>query len=272
MLMDSSVNFSRHRLKTYIRQARVGHKMKRISSMPVHSPLYPLEWVSPGMRQLSVYCEAEEKAVRELLEPTPFSYVSNVFEVNIADFTKHSLGSFYESAVHIPVRFKELVGPYIAYMYIDRRSDVMDRAICAAREMFGYPKKGAVVKYFERGDKVGGYTERDDIRIMDISCSLNEKTKIKVPRSLSAPLNLLYKVIPSPEKNGKPVRQVVLRPCSTSSPASVASQRFGEAKVTFRRSDKDPVYRLGPKRVIGAVFTVGDFNGEYGKILATIRP
>lgn len=157
-------------------------------------------------------------------------------------------------------------------MYIDRRSKEIDRVICAAREIFGYSKKGAIVEYYESGSRVGGYTERKGVKIMNISCKLNGKKEFKVPRSLSAPINLLYKVIPSPEKNAKPVRQVVLRPCSTSSPSNVAVQRYGEAQVSFGRSDEDPIYKLGPLRVLGAVFTVGDFQGEYGKVLATINP
>lgn len=241
-----------------------------MSSMPVHAPLFPLQWKSPGMRQLSVYCESEKGAVKELLEYTPFKYVTNILEVNVADFSKHSLGSFYESAVHIPARFDGVVGPYIAYMYIDKRSDAVDRVICAAREIFGYPKKGAIVQYSEKGNKVWGYVERNGVRIIDISCRLNDKVKFKVPEALSKPINLLLKVIPSPESDGRAMKQVVLRPCSTSAPGTVSVQRFGEGRVSFGRLADDPLYRLGPLRVLGAVFTVGDFSGEYGKILATI--
>ncbi len=238
-------------------------------SMPLYAPLYPLEWKCPGLRQLSVICETKEERIREVLERTPFEFVTNKFEINVADLSNHTLGSFFESAIHIPAKFKDFTGPYMAYFYIDRRSPQVDAAICAAREMFGYPKKAAIVEYVERGDYVGGTVERGGVKIMELSCELSEEEEVEVPPSLSAPINLLMKVIPSCEKDGKPLKQVIVRPCSTSA-LTYKMKRFGKASVKLSRLDSDPIYRLSPTKVLGGIFTVGDFIGAYGKVLATL--
>lgn len=102
--------------------------------------------------------------------------------------------------------------------------------------------------------------ERGDIKLVNVTCELDEKER-EIPLF---PTNhhLLLQVIPKAEGPGIFLKRVIA--CDTSFGSSVPAlkeKEFGEAHVSFGKSELDHVCRLAPTKIFGGVCTVGDFVG-----------
>ena len=105
--------------------------------MPEYSPAYQkLPYYYRNYRRISIYCKGNEAAIREFL-PQPLEYVNNQFEVFVLNNPDvEGLGSYQEAGIVITARYKDIVGAYMAYEYVNS-----DDALLAGREIWGYPKK-----------------------------------------------------------------------------------------------------------------------------------
>ena len=85
--------------------------------------------------------------------------------------------------------------PYIAYLFLNE-----DVPILAGREVYGYPKKRALIEFTQQEDVLGMYVERPrGIRI----CSAvlrDELVFSPIPEDTHMP-QLVLRAIPSPEEN-----------------------------------------------------------------------
>ena len=94
-----------------------------MSSIPVNAPPYPpllktdLPYSCPNLPTLSIYCETNKEKIKEILELTPFEFVTNKFIVSISDFNKCTWMPFMDAAIIVPVKFRDVVGGYFAYEY-----------------------------------------------------------------------------------------------------------------------------------------------------------
>jgi acetoacetate decarboxylase len=246
------------------------HKLtgdNEMSSIPVHAPLYPpllkkrFPYRCPNLSGLSVYCEANEKAVREILELTPFEFITNKFTISVSDFSNCTWMPFMDAAIIIPVKFRDVIGGYYAYEYEDH-----ERAVIAGRELWGYPKKLAKITLALKNNHVLSSVEREGIRLVDISCDLKQ-TKKEIPLLPVYP-HLLLQVIPKVEGPGVFLKRVIAR--DTSGVTKIMNKKYGDASVSLGKLESDPLYRLLPLKVLGATFTISDYKATWGKVLATI--
>jgi hypothetical protein len=79
---------------------------------------------------------------------------------------------------------------------------------------------------------------------------------------------LLLQVIPNVGK-GVFMKRVI----STDNPSTFVtkSEKTGRATVAFGKLDSDPLYKLGPIKVLGGMYRVGDFEKSgWPKVLATL--
>lgn len=231
-----------------------------VTNIPIHDPLYSLPYEHKGSRYFVAYCQTSEDSIRELLEGTPFQYVSNMYEVYVAHHPdvrggsarrlEYTFGPYREAGIHIAAKYKNVLGTYTAYMYV-----TSDAAMASARETFGYPKKLADIEFNEAEGQLTGKVRRDGIPILDLCGSAAGGKQIDLPPEFSGP-RLLLKVIPKADGPGHLVRKVVIREAPKR--LKLYSRTFGQATVTLGGSGTDPLYKLTPTKIIMASFSVGD--------------
>ncbi|HKM77178.1 MAG TPA: acetoacetate decarboxylase family protein [Candidatus Bathyarchaeia archaeon] len=236
------------------------------NNLPLHSPLYPTPFVPyscPRNRTLTVICEGNLDSINEILSYTPFQFASNNFVISVSDFENCSAIPFMDVGVIFPVKFRDLIGGFWAYEYEDN-----DESIAAGRELWGYPKKFASAKLEEKGNHVMAVVERKGVKLIEVELTL---TGDPVPEIRTYP-HLLLQVIPNAEKPGVFLKRILAR--DTSPDFVTKDRKTGTATVAFGKLDSDPIFKLGPTKVLGGVYTVGDFfatekNG-WAKIISTL--
>lgn len=232
----------------------------------MHAPLYPspLLYECRGFKMLSVVCETDGKKLKQLLAQSPFEYVINRYTLYVLDMQNcKGLRPFNDSGILIPAKFGDLVGGYMAYEFL-----TTDDAMAAGREPWGYPKKIAAVKLVSRAGKVTGTVIRNGKKLVDVTCELSNK-KLDIPSTPSNP-TLLYQVIPKPDGPGALIRRVLSRPVDPFDKGQ-GTQEFGRARVIFGVSKDDPIHEIKPTKVLGAVWSTGNYKSKWARVLATLE-
>ena len=132
----------------------------------------------------------------------------------------------------------------------------------------GYPKKIAKIELAIEKDQIKGAVYREGLRLIDVSCNLINDVE-KTPQVPEVPIypHLLLQVIPKAEGPGVFIKRVIVR--DTSVVSKITMKKFGNASISFGKSEYDPIYRLLPIKVLGATFTISDFKGTWAKVINT---
>lgn len=224
---------------------------------PPHAPAIPLEWYCPEHRQISVTAEVDEAALREILSYTPFEYVTNRARFAISHLKGHTLttpAGYYESAITMAVRYKDLLSTHIIYMYCDNAT-----AILAGRDVFGMPKKDADVMLYEDGGHKWGYTKRDGVSLFEIDFRADPTAPdLDLVDGETPQGGIHVRRVPLIDRPGDAYGDVTYRDTK-----GVAIETVnGRAHLTVGESKWDPIHQLHP-RVLGASFNVGSFGGHF---------
>ena len=197
-------------------------------------------------------CEGKEEEIKRILSYTPFEYVTNKFVVSVSDFSNVSGGivqqPFWDVGVIVPARFRDVTGGFYMYEYEDNTDSVI-----AGREFSGYPKRYGKASLEERGNRISAVVERLGVKIIEAEMTV---TGEEVPNVQTYP-NLLLRVIPRADGPGILMRQVLSR--DTSPDFVTKSRKTGKATLKFGKLDSDPMHKLGPTKVLGATYVIGDF-------------
>ena len=89
-----------------------------VNNIPLHAPLFPpsLEYGSDDAEAISLLVEADEAAVRALLEPTPFEFVSAHAWIEIIVLrSAFGVQPFAGGGVIIPGRYRGTPGGYYPF-------------------------------------------------------------------------------------------------------------------------------------------------------------
>ncbi|MBD1381515.1 acetoacetate decarboxylase family protein [Metabacillus arenae] len=224
--------------------------------LPDYSPLYPqVPYHYKNYHKISVYCRGHRDAIEKFL-PSNFEYVSDVFEIFVLKNDEiKGLEPYSEGGIVIPCKYKNRVGAYMAYEYVDT-----DEALCAGREIWGYPKKLAEVRYQEKSGEIHGKVIRKGKTIIDISLTLDD-TEVNPPVLFP---RLQVKRMPRADQYGTDMDQVILNEFADS---VIHTRKQGTATVNWEHSSFDPLAELGPLEVLGGVFVIGDFTLTYGRVI-----
>ncbi|AYC32998.1 hypothetical protein D3880_11760 [Pseudomonas cavernae] len=221
------------------------------NNMPLQAPLIPDPFVPyncPGNRTLNVYCRTDRAVIDRFLQPTPFHSVGDTILVYISDFTNCAKLPFMDAGIVIPVAYEGRAGGYFLFEYEDE-----DAAIAAGRDLWGYPKKFGEVELIEEDGRIHGCVLRKGVRIMEISCDLQESA---TPVQLATTPHLNIHVQPGPD--GKILsRRIIER--DTSPDFQLTHSVSGHASATLSSLPSDPLAELGPMEVLGGTYIVGDF-------------
>jgi acetoacetate decarboxylase len=232
------------------------------NNVPIHNPLFPpsMEYGSEDAESVSVLVEVDENAVRQLLKPTPFSFLSaHAWIEVIALRNAWGVEPFCGGGVIVPARYRDTIGGYYAFCYIDT-----DDALALGREPFGYPKKFARSHVQKTGRAVTASMKRKDAVIeASVITGASEGQTPNVPRYP----HLLIQTFPSAEMSEPLLTRVIARDTSLTSKMVVDS---GEAAVSIvdGPSGNELAWMTGCV-AIGGSYGRGAFRSALGRVLGT---
>lgn len=233
-------------------------------TLPDRSPLFkPPPRHYQGYRKLSVYCEADVTGLRAAL-PAGFEAASQVIEVFVMhcpavhDLANPEMGprAYNEAGVVAHVRYGELTGGHVLYELV-----TSDDAMAGGREIWGYPKKLAEVRFEELGDgRMEASAHRLGRCLVDVAFTPGE---CDLQKPALQP-RIQVKRIPRADGGGFDVDQVIVNRLAA---AEVHEHRLGSARIELGGApNMDPLYELAPGRVLGAELVVADIHLEWGAI------
>lgn len=207
---------------------------------------------------LTVYFETKQDVVVKLLPPPLRPAALPIGAAFVANYPKTNFGvSYLETALFLLAQYNGEEGAYCLSMPVTN-----DIALILGREVFGYPKKMASIKFEREGNDVRGWTERHGIRFLEIKANLSGKFNDTAAQAFitetmkSDPDVVVYnfKYFPAPEREGFDYNPRLIKEIVKRNPKSM---EMGEAEIMFRPSDHDPWCDVEIEKIYGAVYTVG---------------
>jgi len=162
------------------------------------------------------------------------------------------VGSYGEAILAAPCSLGERTGNYAVACYLDRPS-----AIVAGREIWGWPKKDAVLSLAESRDRAAASVERNGTEI--IRASVERAGPAGAADLAVDPTWFNLKLVPSVTDGAPP--DVMQLTETTLANVIVREAEAGPARLGFASTIQDPVAQLLPMReVLGGVVLRMDFD------------
>jgi len=228
---------------------------------------------------LTIAWGTKPQIVERLLPPPLKPTEEPIAIAFVAHYPRTNFGpSYYEGALFLQAEYNGEKGAYCLSMPVTG-----DMAMAGAREIYGYPKKLASIKFKRSGDSVTGWLERHGVRFFEVRARLDGKPSAENFQSLvtegfayneeQGAVVYNFKHFPAPDPtpdgnwfdyNPRLVREsVVFRPNTI---------EWGNAEVMLAPSDYDPWSEVEIVRMLGAVYTVGHNTMLKGNIVAEVDP
>jgi acetoacetate decarboxylase len=241
-------------------------------SMPLAAPAYtpPPYWARPEGKLLLVFFQADRKAL-EYEIPEPLVLAPDAMCLAwISDLSQppHTFEFYHEALTAIRVQYQAITGWYINYLWTSN-----DQAMLFAREVYGWPAQlcdDERLRY--SGSQILGECNRNEVRLMRVVFNVNSPP----PHKREAPLEdeffrllagdfLQIRKIPSPEKGGKALKQLIHIPGED---YHCHELWRGDASLELGKSGYHPnLHRLNPTEIVGAYFSRAEWVVPYSKII-----
>lgn len=228
--------------------------MTNDKSLNPHELPYPLPPWRHRFRTLSVFCEVDDSVLAPLV-PKPLTLGSNIVQITVMYFESSvPTRPYYDSAVIAQVRHRGEVGGNWLYAFTST-----DQVLSGTREIWGYNMKLAEMELHVDQDRIWGHTTRLGRTLIDMQMKVTGES-FDVPSMFP---RLFVKALPESDVAQLVSRQVVMMVADT----EITQTLWGEAHIEFEQSEHDPLYRLQPKRVLGASFVAGSQVLNWGKVV-----
>jgi len=218
------------------------------TGFPKLSPLYPPPpYLMTEVSMVSIVFEADETAIRELLppgvEPVPEHTVGISMYV-----CPQGVGLPPFSATYIPVHVEGFDSPtgskgyWMVYGFYGP-----DRVTAALREVFGLPVKLGTTRVERQGDRIRAILTRDGAEMIEATIKLKGESLGKISGIGNFPG---IKELPSSQGTQTAVSELIVHRLPWHGeyfPAEPVS-------LTFKVSDKDPLRKLTPKKLLRASY------------------
>jgi len=241
-------------------------------SMPLSAPAYapPPYWARPEGKLLLVFFYPDRRAL-EYEVPEPLTVARDAMCLAwLSDLSQppHTFGFYHEALTAIRVQYKDTTGWYINYLWTSN-----DQAMLFARELYGWPAQlcdDERLRY--NGSQVLGECNRNGVRLMRIVFSVNSPPPSRREKPLEDDFLKLFagdflqiRKIPSPEKEGKPLRQLIHIPGEDYRCHELWK---GDATLELGKSGYYPnLSRMNPTEIEGAYFSRAEWVVPYSKII-----
>jgi acetoacetate decarboxylase len=244
-----------------------------------------LEAIASGYQETADFYDAEmllglwetrPEIVRRLLPPPLKPTARPIVMAFVANYPRTNFDVTYqESALFLRAEWEGEEGGYCLSMPVTN-----DIAMAGGREMFGFPKKIANIRFGRKGDTFEGWTERRGIRFMEIRARMTGKFNVEDAQQVIASMGIgpegtfeaisyNFKHFPAPERAGFDYNPRLVKQVTSMRPKEI---ELGEAEIVLRPSDYDPWAEVEIVRVLGAVYTRGDNSMKSGAVVAEADP
>jgi acetoacetate decarboxylase len=226
-------------------------------SQPSHAPLYkrpPYIYNDVEMFQIlfTISPNIISKLLPHPLEPANRSRAS-------CSFARYSsiegLDPYNECFFLILAMYKKRPVTYCPFVWVDT-----DEALCAGREIWGFPKRLAQIEIELDGGEIHGQVSRRGIKIIDASVSLIERGKLQ--HILFEDI-VVEKIIPNAEGDLS-IRQLCRIRLQN---YSLSDLRGGPAELSTAGSQYDQIDDLIPEQIIDGVYGRGRMVLPFGKLI-----
>lgn len=227
-------------------------------NMPIQAPFYkspnnPQE--CPGLKTITVFCRIQPEIIKKYLEPTPFEYLTDQFIIQFGDYSNGSAAAFYDAAIVIPVKYKDITGGYYLIEYEDLASSVI-----GGRELWGYPKKEATFSVTQKDNRIVGVVSREEHEILRVEIDMDKTPNSKLP-DISAYPNLLLWTLPRYDGPGIQSQKILSRDTSKDLVVKKTSEVWASVKLSKYENlpVMEPLDEWNPVEVYGARYIEGDY-------------
>lgn len=225
---------------------------------PLGSPAYfPPPYPFKNAETLLIEFEAPREAIEAEL-PEPLEYQPGTAFAVVQDAQIASGAPFHEGYVFVRTKYKEQCGCYAPYVF-----GCPEEAVLANREMYGWPEMIADYphpRHAKDGHTITGTVQRRGETLINASVTLERKPKLEELPNMDD--NLTLRKIPSPLKDGRPLRQIIHLRLED---AQVHELWAGRGHLEFGVSAQFKISRLQPTRIVNAYYVVMSWLLPYAK-------
>lgn len=216
------------------------------------------EYESENLETVNVFCRGDREQLERLLEPTPFTLESDIFQVTVADFANCTMtqGRYFDGGVLLAVSYGEHRAGTYFFEFEDEHWST-----AAGRELWGYPKRYAKISMDVDDHGAKGSIWSYETPVLDIAVEFDDSVD---PAAWSeAKLSPTMQVRAVPELNGPSFSQFDISLRDTAANFKLKQRLVGRASVKLGAVDIGSGLLGGePLRVfevLGGEHTVGDF-------------
>ena len=215
-----------------------------------------------GAEMLGLMFETRPEIIKRLLPPPLEPGENPTGMMFIAHYPKTNLGPGYrEGALFVSCRYGDETGSYCLSMPIDD-----DTRMHNGRDIYGFPKKLAVIHTEREGQEVTGRVERNGVRFVEIKASLTGS----LPELPELGPVFLFKGMPRADLEPGFDGPVYLVRQKTE--IEMKSFEIGTAQLTMRESETDPWAEVEVTKVLIAFYLVSDNTMQPGRVVAEVNP
>jgi acetoacetate decarboxylase len=244
------------------------------ANVPLHSPLYVADNAYEGdCVGLSILLELPEDAIRSVLAPTPFEYLTNHAWIEfytyptlrgLAPYSDHFGPQYAVFGVVVPTSYQGTLGGYYAHCYKNK-----DYSGAMGREMAGFPVKAASIYVQRTGRAVTGMVSCPTARY-EASVVISDDPATDPSFAVRNPTLLLH-VIPDVEApNSVLLEQVISRDVSQSSDLRAVQAEPAVQYIKAPSAVDDLAWMRRGKPVHADSF-MGTFRGALGHVVSTTQ-
>ncbi|MFC2024778.1 acetoacetate decarboxylase family protein [Chloroflexota bacterium] len=241
-------------------------------SMPLGAPAYvgPPYWARPEGKLLLAFFYTDTKAL-EYEVPEPLELASDpICLAWMSDLSQppHTFEFYHECLTAIRVNFRDITGWYINYIWSSN-----DQAVLLSREVYGWPAQlceNERLRY--DGSQILAECNRNGVRLMRMVFNVTSPPPTKREEPLEDEFFKLLagdflqpRKIPSPEKDGKPLKHLIRIPAEDFKCHELWK---GEATLELGKSGYHPnLHRINPTQIVAAYFLRSEWVVPYCKII-----
>lgn len=172
-------------------------------SMPHQCGLFPPPpYHYPKMRAIISLFQTPLDVKKKYLPPS-FRALRTSDVLFITEYPDTTIGPYNESLIMLTCKHGNKMGLFVLNIYV-----TTDDALCAGREIWGYPKKIADIQLSElKENKVRGSLTRRGTKFLDMEIEVSDEPPKLDPKAMIESLMPLYnlKIIPDITDNSNPV-------------------------------------------------------------------
>jgi acetoacetate decarboxylase len=222
-----------------------------------------------GTETLSIIWETKQDIVEKLLPPPLEPFDTPIARAYVCEFPKTNFGiSYHETALMLLCKYKGEVGAYVLAMHVNN-----DMGMALGREMFGYPKKMAEIKFKPGRVGASGWGKRRGVKLVEMGSkvmkTISEEESIEMQIGPFEGQNtvFVYKHFPAQDASGFDYPPRLIR-----SPVTYSRKitKVGHGNIKFTPSKYDPWNVVEVVKMVGATYTVGNTAMLKGDVLAEV--